>query len=288
MTARVSFVSRAKAIGGAVAWIVAFGLAGGAVSWTLSHVPAHPTPGWSLAWGALTTVVGFGFATWLVGHVLDRRAWESLGWRPRTGVGVGLAGGVASGAVMALAAVALAALAGHATVTADRGGGVGWGAVAVPLGSGLLLAALAEELVFRGYPLRRLADAIGAGPATAVGALGFGLVHLGNPNATTLSTVNVALAGVWLACAFFSPGAMPLAWGAHFGWNATLALGFDAPVSGYVFGIPAVDYHPGAHRWLDGGAFGPEGGIVATVVMLAGAAALLAWGRRAHPAPPLA
>src|SRR5256884_2421068 len=34
--------------------------------------------------------------------------------------------------------------------------------------------------------------------------------HLGNPGATAFSTLNVALAGVWLACAFFSPGGMPL------------------------------------------------------------------------------
>src|SRR5256885_8209173 len=86
--------------------------------------------------------------------------------------------------------------------------------------------------------------------STSLGAIGFGLAHLGNPSATTFSTVNVALAGVWLACAFFSPGGMPLAWGAHFGWNATLALGFEAPVSGYVFPSPAITYHAGAHRWI--------------------------------------
>src|SRR5439155_935545 len=107
-----------------------------------------------------------------------------------------------------------------------------------------------------------LSGAVGFALATWLGAIGFGLAHLGNPSATAFSTVNVALAGVWLACAFFSPGAMPLAWGAHFGWNATLALGFEAPVSGYVFPQPAIAYRAGAHGWIDGGAFGPEGGIV--------------------------
>ena len=108
-------------------------------------------------------------------------------------------------------------------------------------------------------------------------ALAFGLLHLGNPGATAFSTVNVALAGVWLGAALFSPGAMPLAWGAHFGWNATLALGFAAPVSGYAFPLPALAYRPGAHAWIDGGAFGPEGGVVSTLVMLGGTAALVAW-----------
>jgi membrane protease YdiL (CAAX protease family) len=180
---------------------------------------------------------------------------------------------------MALAAIGLAVLGG---VTVRWTGDAGlWGVVALPLGAALIVAALAEELMFRGYPLRRLANAIGAAPATAVSALGFGLVHVGNPSATALSTVNVALAGAWLAVAFFSPGAMPLAWGAHFGWNAMLAVGFNAPVSGWAFGVPGIEYRPGTHPWLDGRAFGPEGGIVATVVMLGGVAALAAWSRRA-------
>jgi membrane protease YdiL (CAAX protease family) len=150
-----------------------------------------------------------------------------------------------------------------------------WAQVALPLGAILLAAALAEELGFRGYPLRRLADAIGRAPAIVVLAAPFALLHVGNPNATLFSTINVALAAVWLSFAFFSYGGMGLAWGLHFGWNAGLALLFDAPVSGYTFQVPAVDYTPGPRPWVDGGAFGPEGGIVATIVVIAGTLALL-------------
>jgi len=287
VTARVSFAARARGTGAAVAWIVAFAFLGGAATWALDQVRPHSDPRWWLAWGSLVSVVGFGLATWLVGRVLDRRSWDELGWHPRTGVFRGWALGFAVGAVMASAAVGLAVAAGRAAVTA-RGGWPAWSAAALPLGAGFLLAALTEELMFRGYPLRRLANAVGAGPATALGALGFGLAHLGNPGATAFSTLNVALAGVWLACAFFSPGGMPLGWGAHFGWNATLALGFAAPVSGYAFPLPAFEYRPGSHGWIDGGAFGPEGGIVSTLVMLAGTTALVAWSRTARTPEPAA
>jgi len=278
MTARVTFLGRAKTTAVALAWIVAFAVVGGTAGWLLYRMTIHLAPDWSLAWQSGAAVLGFAFATWLVGRRLDRHSWEALGWRPRTGVTRGLAGGVVCGGVMAAGAVGLAALGGARVELTPPASG--WAAAAAPLGVGLVLAALAEELMFRGYPLRRLAAAVGAAPATAVAAVGFGLVHLGNPGATAFSTVNVALAGVWLACAFFSPGAMPLAWGAHFAWNATLALGFDAPVSGYAFAVPGIDYRPGAHAWVDGAGFGPEGGVVATVVMLAGAAALAAWTRR--------
>jgi uncharacterized protein len=283
VTARVSFAQRARAPAVAVAWIAAFAGLGVAVSYGVTQLPLHPEPRWWLAWTSLATMLGFGLATWIVGRVLDHRSWDALGWRPRTGVPRGLLLGAGVGAVMAATAVALAVAGGRAAVTA-RGewAPASWTAAALPLGAGFVLAALTEELMFRGYPLRRLADAIGAGPATAIVGLGFALAHLGNPNASVFSTVNVGLAGVWLAAAFFSPGAMPLAWGAHFGWNATLALGFAAPVSGYAFPLPALEYRPGPHRWIDGGAFGPEGGIVATLVMLAGTAALVAWSRRAR------
>src|SRR5207248_2230114 len=170
----------------------------------------------ALACSSLPWAAGFALATWLVGRVLERRSWEELGWSPRASLPLALLGGIALGAAMAACAVGLAVIAGRAaiTVTAD---GSGWRAAALPLGVGFLVAALAEELAFRGYPLRRLAAATGPLPATALTALGFGLLHLGNPGATVFSTANVALAGVWLAAALFSPGAMPLGWGAHFG-----------------------------------------------------------------------
>jgi hypothetical protein len=44
--------------------------------------------------------------------------------------------------------------------------------------------------------------------------------------------------------------------------------------------MPYIDYHMGSPAWLTGGAFGPEGGLIATAV-LAGAAALVArWNRK--------
>jgi membrane protease YdiL (CAAX protease family) len=152
MTARVTFLERAKTTAVALAWIVAFAVLGGTASWLLARMPIHPTPNWSLTWQSAAAVLGFAFATWLVGRRLDRHSWEELGWRPRTGLARGLAGGLACGGVMAAGAVGLAAVGGARVELTQRASG--WAAVAVPLGLGLVLAALAEELVFRGYPLR--------------------------------------------------------------------------------------------------------------------------------------
>ena len=124
---------------------------------------------------------------------------------------------------------------------------------------------------------RRLARGVGIGalPAMLILAVLFGLAHAKNDNATFFSTVNVALAAVWLSFAFFSTGGMALAWGLHFGWNAGLAILFDAPVSGYEFQVPVVEYTPGHQPWVDGGLFGPEAGIVTTIVLFAGTLAVI-------------
>ncbi|HTR20891.1 MAG TPA: CPBP family intramembrane glutamic endopeptidase [Gemmatimonadales bacterium] len=273
--ARVLFLHRLKDSGWAVAWLLLFAVVGVAVTVGLAQVvPGIGGRDWELARQAGYQAVGFLVATTVVGRWWNRHRWARMGWRGSWSAPSAWVRGTGIGIAMAIVAVGLAALLGGASVhhTPTQGA---WLAAVAPVFIGLLLAALSEELMFRGYPLRRLADAVTPPAATALLALGFGLVHVGNPNATVGSTVNVMLAGVFLSLAFFSRRGMPLAWGLHLGWNAGLALLLDAPVSGYVFHIPGVMYTPGPHPWLDGGAFGPEGGLVATVTLLAGCAAVL-------------
>ena len=216
-------------------------------------------------------VAGFLFATWLFGRLINKHSWAELGWRRPALLPFGR--GVLLGAVMASSAILLAVVGGARVHF--KGDWSAWAGIALPLILGLIFAALGEELGFRGYPMRHLADAIGVLPAILVLALPFAIAHAWNPSATVFSTINVGLAAIWLSVAFFSQGGMPLAWGAHFGWNAALSVLYDAPVSGFAFHVPVVEYTPGLHRWIDGGAFGPEGGIVATIALSAGTFYLL-------------
>jgi len=270
--ARVSFAG-VKRVGIALGWVVLFAAIAIGVTIGISQlVPGWGGREWSVARTGIYEVIGFGLATVVVGRLLNKYVWAEMGWRrtsfPKVFAGAGL------GALMAAVAIGLAVVLDGARVHFTGDWSL-WPRVALPLILGLVCAALGEELGFRGYPLRRLANTIGVLPAMLLLALLFGLAHARNPSATVFSTVNVALAAIWLSFAFFSSGAMPLAWGAHFGWNASLAILFDAPVSGYNFQVPVVEYTPGGHGWIDGGAFGPEGGIVSTVALLAGTFYLL-------------
>lgn len=272
MTARVSFVERLRGLGLTLAWLVAYTLIGTAGALVLIRIsPVSAASPWHFTVNALSLALSFGFATWAVGVRFTKHSWDQLGWRGGGGGALArrLGRGAALGAAMAALAIGLALAWSGAKVLLTPEWSR-WVVSAGPLAAGLLLAALWEELAFRGLPLRLLADAVGPMTAMLLLATGFGVAHAWNPHAGVFGTVNVALAAIWLSFAFFSAGGMPLAWGLHFGWNAGLALLFDAPVSGYTFHVPAVEYQPGARAWVDGGAFGPEGGLAATIVLCAG------------------
>src|SRR6266446_293592 len=63
----------------------------------------------------------------------------------------------------------------------------------------LLLAAVTEELVFRGFPLQILVDGMGQWPAVIVMSAIFGAMHLNNPNASLLGSANTVVAGILLS-----------------------------------------------------------------------------------------
>jgi membrane protease YdiL (CAAX protease family) len=107
---------------------------------------------------------------------------------------------------MAVAALLLAVWAGSARIEVTGEPVTRYLGAAMQVGGVLAVAAFAEELLFRGYPLARLARPLGR-----VGASGW------NPNVSNLGLTNIALASLVLSAAFFTPGGLPVAWGVHFG-----------------------------------------------------------------------
>lgn len=220
----------------------------------------------------------FALLTWVIGRRILGLTPAELGWVPR-GQARGFGYGLAGAAILAGGSLLIAAGAGGARWLPDSGGVLDY-LRSIGLTSAILApAALAEELIFRGLPLVLLASAFGRGRAIIIMAVIFGVAHGLNPEVTPLAIGNVALAGVFLGLAFFAPGGIWTAWGAHLGWNATLAA-LDAPVSGLPFRIPLINFDPGTVNWLTGGSFGPEGGVAATIVLCIGCVALARFVRK--------
>jgi hypothetical protein len=108
----------------------------------------------------------------------------------------------------------------------------------------------------------------------------FGIAHLGNSGATTFSTINTMLAGVWLGLAYLATRSLWLATALHFSWNFVMVFVFGLPVSGWegLEPLALVDTRSGNPAWLSGGEYGPEGGLAATIALAL--ATLLVWRTR--------
>lgn len=236
--------------------------------------PAHPSATATFASG-LATTLGFALATWIVAVRKLRFTWRELRWTgPHRVSGVLL--GLLLGATAAGTALLLAVPFGGATWSSDAGSfGTYLGTVARTTAV-LVPAALSEEIMFRGFPLVLLAGLMRRWPALIALSVAFALAHVLNPNTSVPGIVNIAFAGIFLGLAFYAPGGLWTAFGAHIGWNATLAA-LDAPVSGLPFAMPFLNYDPGGPAWVTGGRFGPEGGLTATAAIALASFAAWRW-----------
>jgi len=181
-------------------------------------------------------------------------------------LGKGLLLGVALGGVLSLLLLATGGL----TLTWESGTpwqylSGAWASLAF-----LALPAAAEEALARGYPLQLLAARIGGGPALILTSLGFSALHYANPGVGLLSGLSLALAGVLLGVVYLRTLSLWWATGAHLGWNWSLGFLVDQPISGLeLIDAAYVVTAPQGPVWWSGGAFGPEGSVAASLVLLA-------------------
>jgi membrane protease YdiL (CAAX protease family) len=139
----------------------------------------------------------------------------------------------------------------------------------------LAVAALAEEVAFRGFAYRRLIAAIGPVAATIGMSMFFGLLHAFNPSATMASVLITMFAGLLLSVAWLRTHGLWLPWGLHFAWNASMALVFGLPVSGVTAFSTVVQTRAIGPLWLTGGDYGPEGALFTVLVLLIAIAVLV-------------
>src|ERR1051325_5416406 len=169
-------------------------------------------------------------------------------------------------------AVAIAAAAGglRFTFTTED---VFWPTVRAVVGTAVvfMIAALAEEAIFRGYPLQTLSRARLAWLGILLTSVPFALAHFWNPNIVRgVTFANTALAGVWLAVAYLRTRNLWFPLGVHWGWNWALGSIFGLPVSGLtLLSHPLMSGKDFGPKWLTGGNYGIEGGVAGTVAIVA-------------------
>ncbi len=232
----------------------------------------------NLLLNSLTSFAAALLVGWFCGKYLENLPFRALGaWFTRNWL-KDLLLGILFGAF----AVALAVL------SAFIGGGLsfrlnetnGQSAILLTLGVSLVVfsaGAAFEEILFRGYLFQTLARADLAWLAIASTALFFAAAHLGNPNATYISTFNTALAGVWFGLAYLKTRTLWFVFGLHLAWNWFQGAIFGIEVSGItsLTTAPLLQEIDGGPAWLTGANYGIEGGIVCTVALIT--SILLIW-----------
>jgi len=215
---------------------------------------------------AVATALG-----WLCGWLFESLPPRALGWAFHRGWWRDALGGSGLGVASLLLATGIATIGGGFRFAIERPDA---SLLAVILKSAVLfvLAAAAEEALFRGYQLQTMMRSwpfwLAALPSSAL----FAYIHLSNPNVVVpgFTFVNTALAGVWLAVAYWRTRSLWLALGLHWAWNWAMGSLVGLPVSGLTRLSPAslltaTDMGP---TWLTGGAYGIEGGAACTVALI--------------------
>ena len=205
-------------------------------------------------------------ATWYALVSIEKRGWDFVAlsreaWRPRALLLGALTGALAIGAPIG----ALLLMGDLRFQPAPVGGELRALLLSVAI---LAPAAMLEELIFRGYPFVVLRERWGWPVAVGATSVTFGLLHLMNPGVSPLAIANVMSAGVFLAGVRLLTNSLAAAWAAHFAWNWTMSAGFHTAVSGLPFETPGYQLVDSGPDWLSGGAWGPEGGVVAAVGMI--------------------
>ncbi|GAP14083.1 predicted metal-dependent membrane protease [Longilinea arvoryzae] len=248
--------------------------------------------------GLLTLAVILG-ASALAGRLLDRRSFTDFGFHFGRQWWSDLGFGLALGAVLMALIFGVEYAAGWVQITASPTNQYPeWSFTAWIFSNGFfyLCVGIYEELVSRGYLLRNLAEGLRIArvqPKTAVliayliSSSVFGLLHLGNPNASLISTLNLVLAGLFLGLGYALTGELGISIGLHITWNFFQGVVFGFPVSGTSSVASLIGIQQLGPDWMTGGAFGPEAGVMGLAAMAIGFGMVWLWVIRTRGKAPL-
>jgi membrane protease YdiL (CAAX protease family) len=183
------------------------------------------------------------------------------GWPGEAGVGLAVGWSLAVVCVLPMVVVG-----GIAIVLVLQPSAWGWLAVEAAF---FALAALAEEIAFRGYGFQRFELAVGPVGAALGFAAFYAIVQAQTPWSNRASVAVSVMLGLVLSTAYLRTRALWLSWGLNFGWKASRALIFGLAVSGVNSHSPVVQGDPMGPFWLTGGGYGLDGSWVAFAVLVA-------------------
>jgi len=248
--------------------------------------------------GIVVHVLAIALSLWLAGRFFDRRPFADFGFHINQNWWRDLAFGLILGSLMVTGVFLVEWALGWVTIV----GSFQIEDLKLTFAQSILYqlvfmvgVSLFEEMQFRGYLLRNLAEgfnfpALGSKKAIflawIVSALFFGLSHAENPNATTVSTISIAFAAILLGLSYILTGSLAIPLGLHTTWNFFQGNVFGFSVSGHAEFASTTfiaTKQAGPELWT-GGAFGPEAGLLGVAAIILGNLAILLWVRQFYGA----
>lgn len=133
---------------------------------------------------------------------------------------------------------------------------------------GYIIQGFNEELLCRGFLMNAIASKKGPLVGILLNSFFFGALHLLNPNVTFLSFINISLVGIIFSLIFYKTNNLWIVGAMHSIWNFLLGPVLGIEVSGLstfssVFKTISLE----GKTLINGGSFGFEGGLAATIVL---------------------
>lgn len=146
----------------------------------------------------------------------------------------------------------------------------------VLFGLGYMIQGMAEEVLCRSYFLVSIGRRYPMWVAVLLNSLFFAALHLGNAGISPLAFVNLTLFGIFASVYFIKRGNI---WGIgafHSIWNFAQGNFYGIKVSGMTTSCTVLEsVSMEGREFINGGAFGLEGGLAVTLVLVAGILLLL-------------
>lgn len=229
---------------------------------------------WQVMVGLILFFTPFFIAVWLWVRFFERRTLVTNGLLSTQPLAEYL-GGLVSGFIMLTAIVLIMTLLGQITIE-NPFNKLAIGA-AIMVGIGWIVQGAAEEFFTRGFITQIVGRRYGIVAGIMVSAIIFTILHGSNNNVTILALTNLMLVSVFLSIYSLQEGALwgVFAWHSVWNWAQGNLFGFEVSGNDLTQASIVLDLAEDGPDWLTGGAFGLEGGIIATVVLVAGIGWLL-------------
>lgn len=149
-----------------------------------------------------------------------------------------------------------------------------------------------EELLSRAYLIKNISEGIRNRTlrnqrailiSAVFTSLLFSVLHVFNPDFSTLSTINLFLVGLLFAFSYIYSGDLSWPIGIHFGWNIFQNVVFGYPNSGKATEVAILKFNLHKSELLNGGNFGLEASLLSTLVLIFALIGLFLLVRKTNP-----